>query len=106
MPLGTIIAFRDDGGHPQAELMLRNGDSVRVECDRNGLTVTQVGMADKSVVIFEADPETVGHICAGLVASPRTINASPLRILTSAMIQLGSVAELQAAFQQAAAQIR
>ena len=106
MPLGAILTFRDDGEHPQAELALRNGDHVRLVLDGGGLIITQIGPSNNLTLLFEAHPDIVGHICAGLVASPRTLDATPLRILASAVVQLGSATDVRAAFQQAAAQVR
>ena len=63
MPLGTIIVFRDDGERPHSELVLSGGDRVKLALDGNGLTVTDVGPADPAV-LFQADAETVAHICA------------------------------------------
>ena len=104
MPLGTIIVFRDDGERPQAELVLSVGDRVKLALDGNGLTVTHAGPADPAV-LFQAGPETVAHICAGLVSSPDSPKVSPLRILVSAVVQLESVSEVRAAFEHAAAQV-
>ena len=102
---GTIITFRDDGPRPQAELVLCNGDRVRLALDHDGLVITTIGQPDHPTVLFKASPHMVGHICAGLIASPRTVNATPLNILVSAVVQLGSAAEVRAAFEQAAAQV-
>lgn len=105
MQLGTITAFRDDGDRPNADIALRNGDRVRVALDGDGMTIAQiVGSADPKI-LFKARPKIVAHICAGLVASPRKLDATPLRILTSAIIQLGSADEVRAAFEAAAAQV-
>jgi hypothetical protein len=106
MQIGTIIAFRDDGDRPHADVALRNGDRVRVVLDGGGMTVMQISGSADPKILFEAGPEIVAHICAGLVASPRTLEATPLRILASAIVQLGSANEVRAAFGSAAAQVR
>jgi hypothetical protein len=104
MLLGTIISFRDNSERPQAELTLRNGDRVRLALDGGGVVISQIGASGSQTALFKGSPDTVGRICAGLVASPRRLDATPLRILASAIIQIESAAELQAAFDQAAAQ--
>jgi hypothetical protein len=104
MPLGTIIVFRDDGERPHSELVLSGGDRVKLALDGNGLTVTHDGSADPAV-LFQADPETVAQICAGLMSSSNSPKASPLRILVSAVVQLESASEVRAAFESAAAQV-
>ena len=102
MQLGTILTFRDDGDRPQADVALRNGDRVRIVLDGGGMAVTQLTGSANSEILFETGPKIVAHICAGLVASPRTLEATPLRILTSAIVQLGSASEVRAVFESAA----
>ena len=106
MSRGTIISFRDDSERPQAELSLRNGDRVRLVLDGGGVVISQVGSSGSQAVLFKASPDMVGRLCAGLVVSPRTLDATPLGILASAIIQMGSATEVRAAFDQAAAQVQ
>jgi hypothetical protein len=105
MPLGTIIVFRDDGEHPRSELVLSGGDRVQLALDGEGLTVTHVDAPHDPTILFQADSEAVAHICAGLVSPSNTLKATPLRILVSAIVQLGSASEVRAAFKHAAAQV-
>jgi hypothetical protein len=105
MALGTIIVFRDDGNRPHSELVLRNGDRVQIALGGEGLTVTFIGGPDDWEILFHTDPATVAHICAGLVSSPNAFKATPLRILVSAIVQLGSAGEVRTVFERAAAQV-
>jgi hypothetical protein len=105
MQIGTIVAFRDDSDRPHADMALRNGDRVRVVLDGGGMTITQIAGSADPEILFQAGPKIVAYICAGLVASPRRLEATPLRILTAAIVQLGSASEVRAAFESAAAQV-
>jgi hypothetical protein len=105
MPLGTIIVFRDDSERPHSELVLSSGDRVKLALDGDGLTVTGIGGPDDPAVLFQADSETVAHICAGLVSPSNPLKVSPLRILVSAVVQLASARDVRAAFEHAAAQV-
>jgi hypothetical protein len=104
MRSGTVILFSDDQ-RPRAEVALGNGDHVLLELDSGGLKIKQIGGSERPKTLFEGDPKLVSHICAGLVESPKTITATPLRILVSATVQLGSADEVRRAFQDVAAQV-
>ena len=105
MATGAVITFRDDSERPRSEVALRNGDHVLLELDRGGLTITQVSDAAQPAVLFRGDADMVSRLCAGLVASPNTIRATPLQILVAAVIQLSSAADVRRAFNAAAGQV-
>jgi hypothetical protein len=102
---GTVILFSDDDQRPRAEVALGNGDHVLLELDKGGLKIKQIDGSEHPKILFEGDPKLVSHICAGLVESPKTIAATPLRILVSATVQLSSADEVRRAFQDVATQV-
>ena len=106
MQIGTIAVFRDDADCPHADITLRNGDRIRIVLDGSGMIISQIVEVADLRTLFQAGPKIVAHICAGLVASPRKLDATPLRILSSAIVLLGSADEVRAAFEAAAAQVR
>ena len=105
MRSGTIIVFRDDSERPYSEVALGNGDRVLIALDHGGLTITQIVSPDNRNILFQATPNTVSHICAGLVSSPNTSKATPLQVLVAAVVQLESSDDLRRAFQHAAEQV-
>jgi hypothetical protein len=102
MQTGTIIACRDDGERPRAEVALVNGDRLFLTLDRDGLAISR---KDGSAV-FVANSRLVSQLCAGLVGCLPTPPATPLQILLAAIVQLGSAAAVKAAFEAAAEQVR
>jgi hypothetical protein len=102
MQTGTIIACRDDGERPRAEVVLVNGDRLVLTLDGEGLAISQ---KDGSAV-FVANSRLVSQLCAGLVDWQPTPTATPLQILLAAVIQLRSAAAVKAAFEAAAEQAR
>ena len=102
MQTGTIIACRDDGERPRAEVALVNGDRLILTLDRDGLAISR---KDGSGV-FVANSGLVSKLCAGLVERQPTPPATPLQILLAAVIQLPSAAAVKAAFEAAAEQAR
>ena len=102
--MGTVLTFRGDGRQPRAEIALGNGDRVAVEIDGGGLTIKQIGGGD-SGILFQADRDLVGHICAGLVESGNRLDATPLTIVVAAVLQIHSAEQVRAAFNAAATQI-
>jgi hypothetical protein len=105
MQLATIIAFRDGNDSPSAELMLRNGERIRLVLDGGGLTLTLIRTANSPEVLFRSTPDVLSRLCAGLVASPNRIKATPLRILAAAIAQLGSAEDVRTAFERCAAEL-
>ena len=105
MQSGTVITFRDDSKRPYSELVLGNGDRVQIALGRRGLTITQIGGSKTPKILFHAPPDTVSHICAGLVSSPQTLKVTPLQILVAAIVQLGSADDVRQAFHSAAATV-
>jgi len=103
MQLGAILTFHDDGARPHSEVVLRNGDRARIVLNGGGVTIVELVGGTEPKILFEATPDIAAHICAGLVESQ---SATPLRILTLAIIQIGSASEVRAAFEAAAAQVR
>jgi|SRR5215468_726783 len=104
MMTGTVIVFEDNTERPRAEVALCNGDHVFLALDRGGLTITGVSAAGAPIVLFRCGATVVAHLCAGLVASPNTVPATPLKILVAAVLQLRSPEEVRRAFEHAAAQ--
>jgi hypothetical protein len=102
MQTGTIIACRDDGERPRAEVVLVNGDRLVLTLGRDGLAISR---QDGSAV-FVADSRLVSQLCAGLVDYQPAAPATPLQILLAAVVQLRSAAAVKAAFEAAAAQAR
>ena len=102
MQKAAIIAYRDDGERPRAEVMLTNGDRLRLELDRDGLTITQ---ADGPLV-FRANSAQVSHLCAGLIDLHPVPSATPLQILLGAVLQLASAAAVKAAFEKATGEVK
>ena len=41
MQTGTIIAYRDDGERPRAEVALMNGDRLILTLDRDGVAISR-----------------------------------------------------------------
>jgi hypothetical protein len=103
MKMGTVLLLREDGNSPRAEVAFPDGDRIRIACDQGGLTISRIG-GDQQI-LFKADRGLVGHICAGLVASPKRIDVTPLRIVLAAVLQLSSAAEVEKAFRDAADQL-
>jgi hypothetical protein len=99
MQTGTIIAYREDGERPHAEVALVNGDRIFVTLDRDGLAIAR---QDGSVV-FHANSRLVSQLCAGLVEGQLNPPATPLQILLAAVVQLGSADAATAAFEAAGA---
>jgi hypothetical protein len=83
---------------------LCNGDRVLLALDRAGLTITQIS-AGRPVILFQAGPRIVSHICASLVSSTNTSDATPLRIVVAAVVQLRSADEVRRAFNDVAARV-
>ncbi|MFZ1920063.1 MAG: hypothetical protein WAU57_00365 [Xanthobacteraceae bacterium] len=104
-PLGTVILFSDTDQRPRSEVALGNGDHILLELDRTGLTIKQIKGDKYPRTLFQGDPALVSQLCAGLVESPGTIDATPLRILVAAAVHLGSADEVKRAFHDAAAQV-
>jgi hypothetical protein len=102
MQTGTIIACRDDGERPRAEVVLVNGDRLVLTLGRDGLAISR---QDGSAV-FVANSRLVSQLCAGLVDYQPASPATPLQILLAAVVQLRSAAAVKAAFEAAAAQAR
>jgi hypothetical protein len=105
MQTGAVISFRDNSERPCAEVALCSGDHVVLALDRGGLTITGIGTAGEPIVLFRGSVAIVAHLCAGLVASPKTVRATPLKILVAAVLQLRSPEEVRRAFEHAAAQV-
>jgi hypothetical protein len=103
--VATIISYVDDSERPRAEIVLANGDRIHVALDRDGLAIRQVQRLVPSRVLFQADPSTVSHLCAGLIPSPDEGTPTPLQILVSAIVQLPSADLVARAFREAAARI-
>jgi hypothetical protein len=99
MQTGAVISFSDNSERPCAKVALCSGDQVVLALDRGGLTITGAGTAG------EPSATIVAHLCAGLVASPKTVRATPLKILVAAVLQLCSPEEVRRAFEHAAAQV-
>jgi hypothetical protein len=102
--MGTVLLFRDEAQERQAEIALANGERIRVVIARNGLVIKKLDGANPKS-LFEANSAIVAHLCAGLISSPKTVDASPLRIIVTAVGQLQSAADIEKAFHDAAAQI-
>jgi hypothetical protein len=100
----TVLLYRDDGWQPSAELALKNGDRILISFDQGGLTISRFGDRDPRI-LFQADSGIVGHLCAALVESPKTLDATPLRLVVAAAVQLSSADEVEKAFRNAAAQV-
>jgi hypothetical protein len=105
MRTGAVITFRDNSERPCAEVALCSGDHVFLALDRGGLTISDVGAAGQPTVLFRGSAAVVSHLCAGLVASPGIVPATPLQILVAAVLQLRSPDDVRRAFEHAAAQV-
>jgi hypothetical protein len=102
MQTGTIIAYRDDGERPRAEVALVDGDRLFLALDHDGLAISR---KDGSIV-FYASSILVSQLCAGLVVGQPSPPATPLQILLAAVVQLRSAAAVKAAFEAAAGEVR
>lgn len=100
---GAIVYYSDDLRRPEAEVVLANGDRVRLILDQDGLTIFRLAPLTTAGVIFHADEHLVSHICAALLKPEATPTPSPLRILVSAIVQVGSAEDVAHAFADVAA---
>jgi hypothetical protein len=103
--LGTVISFADDRERPRAEVVLDNGDHVLLVLDRSGLTISHIGRSEPATISFQADAETVAHLCASLLTPGSDGAPTPLRILVAAVTQFTSAALVARAFADAVAQM-
>lgn len=101
MQNGTILAYADDCENPRAEIVLRNGDHVRLTLDRGGLVIKRVEGVG-AFQVFQADPHITAQLCAALCEATNAANLTPLRILVAAVAQLSSAKEVSEAFGGAA----
>jgi len=94
-----VLVYRDDGDQPHCDIALANGERIRLALDTNGLVVVRLGLAGAGPeLLFSGRPAVVAKICAGLVGPKTRSDATPLRILASAVVRIESAASVRAAF--------
>jgi hypothetical protein len=99
--VATVLFYRENDRQPRAEVALANGDRIHLALDRGGLTISH-GSGGDTRPLFEAEPEVVERICAGLAGPPSATDATPLQIIVAAVMQLASAADVERAFRDAA----
>src|SRR4051794_2274755 len=105
MQNGTVISYVENKGRPWAEVALTNRDRVLLTLDRDGVVIARLaGRGHLAEVLFQADPNLVSRMCAGLFGLETTPKPTPLRILVAAVVQLGSAEEVRNAFRGAGIQ--
>ena len=91
MQNGTVISYVENKERPWAEVALTNRDRVLLTLDRDGVVIARLaGRGHLTEVLFQADPNLVSRMCAGLFGLETTPKPTPLRILVAAVVQLGS----------------
>jgi hypothetical protein len=107
MQASIVISYAEDQGQPRAEVALPNNDRVLLTLDRDGLAITRLaGPGRLAELLFQADPNVVSRICAGLFSLETTPKPTPLRILVAAVVQLSSAEDVGKAFREAAVALR
>jgi hypothetical protein len=102
----TLVAYEDDGLRPFSEVVLDNGDHIRVALGNDGVSIERLpGSSVARELLFQASPDLASWICVSLQESKRA-TASPLDIIANLVLSLGSVANIKAAFAEAAARHR
>lgn len=101
--MGLIVSYDDKFGMPSSEIELASGEHVLLTLHKHGLVIKALARPGETErTIFEAAPDAVAGICAGLVGDG-TATATPLQVLAAVTVQLPDVAAVKNAFKTAAA---
>jgi hypothetical protein len=107
MQAGTVVSYAEDQGRPRAEVALPNSDRLLLTLDRDGLAITWLAQPGRPAeMLFQASPNVVSRICAGLYSLETKPKPTPLRILVAAVVQLGSAENIRKAFREVAGALR
>ncbi len=99
--MGLIVSYDDKFGMPSSEIELASGEHVLLTLHKRGLIIKALARPGEAEhTIFEASPDTVAEICAGLVGDG-TAKATPLQVLAAATIRLPDAAAVRNAFEAA-----
>lgn len=97
----TLVAYEDDGLASFGEVVLDNGDRIRVGIGMDGVSIERLpGSGVNRELLFQASPDVASWICASLQQSERA-TVSPLDIILNLVLRLGSVASIKGAFEAA-----
>jgi hypothetical protein len=99
--MGAVLSYDDKFAAPSSEIKLDSGEHVVMSLDKMGLVIKSFANG-KENVLFKTDADTVAAICAGLFDDRGESKATPLRILTSAVVNMPTARAVQEAFEAAA----
>jgi hypothetical protein len=97
----TLVTYERDCFRPFGEVVLDNGDRIRVAMGTDGVSIERLpGFGVDPKLLFQASPDVASWICVSLQQG-KGATASPLDIIVNLVLSLGSVASISGAFEAA-----
>ena len=101
--MSTVLIYRNDGDRPFCEIALDDGDRVQLQLDKAGLVIERQSLgARPREVMFKGGADVVTDMCVALLGPVAAKKTTPLDVLVSVVVQMGSAADVRAAFRAAA----
>ena len=105
--MATILTWRNDGGQPHCDMLLENGERVRIVLGTDGVAIDRLGLDRRpSETLFRGDADLAARICHGLLDGRSPAASSPLDILARTVAGLPTAAAVKHAFADAAAALQ
>ena len=101
--MSTVLIYRNDGERPFCEIALNDGDRVQLQLDKMGLVIERQALGERPAeILFKGGVDLVAAMCVALLGPVAAKKTTPLDVLVSVVVQMGSAADVRAAFHAAA----
>lgn len=98
--MGAVLSYDDKFATPSSEIKLDSGEHIVMALDKKGLVV-KTFTSGKENILFKTDANAAAAICASLFDDRGESKTTPLRILTSVVVNMPNAQAVQKAFEDA-----